>query len=325
MDVSTVSRALNDSPLVRDEVKAKIKRIAKRLNYVPNLAGFSLRTKMTKTISLVFPYLKFPGGEFYDEISRGIDKIIEENKFSIILSDLSAKPINYSSFYRIISEGRIDGAIVVGDIFSESDLKKINQLKIPILLINQKIDSKFKNIVNIFQNNAEGVKLVAEHLIKVHNRKNILFIGGGERYQTSQEREKGFLETAVKYNVNYKIIQGAYDVASSGYKIIEDLINKNEFNFDGIICGNDDIAFAVIKCLADKKLLSKNISVVGYDNIQASKFFIPSLTTIDPCAYEMGEKAGELIIKWILEKKMPSETRIEFLPKIVIRESCGCS
>lgn len=325
VDVSTVSRALNDSPLVRKELKEKIKKIARKLNYVPNLAGYSLRTKITRSVSLVFPFLKFPGGEFYEELIRGIDKSLEEYKFSIVLSEFSTQNIDNSSFIRIVKERRVDAGIVIGDIYSHEDLNELNKLNIPIILINQKIGTEFENIINIYSDNFKGAQLITEHLIKIHNCKNILFIGGGEKYQTNNERIKGFIETAEKYNINFQIHNGLFEFPMSAYNIIENFINEKRFDFDAIICASDSLAFSSLKCLYNHKILPDyKISVTGYDNTQNCRFYVPSLSSVDPQSYLMGSKAGELIINWILNKRKPETKRIEIEPKLIIRESCGC-
>jgi len=322
VDVSTVSRALHNSSLVRAELRAKIQQIAKKMNYVPNASAYSLKKKINKTIALVFPYLKFPGGEFYGEIIQGIDQPVDDYQFAITLADYGKQN---NTFARIVMENRVDGAIIVGDIFSNDDLAEIDSFSIPIVLINQRLTSKFKNIVDVFSNNINGAELLCEHLIVKHNRKKILFLSGGANYQTNQERIKGAKKISKKAGVDFNIAQANFAEMGSGYTTIKELITQNKFNYDAIMCGNDTIAIGAIKALKENRIkVPEQVSVTGFDNIKLSEFVDIPLTTIDPSAYEMGRMASEVLLKWIVDKEKPKEHKYEFEQKLIIRKSCGC-
>ncbi len=278
---------------------------------------------MNRSIALVLPYLKFPGGEFYQETIRGIDEYVEKYSFSILLANFSERN---SSFIRIVRENRVDGAIIIGDIFSNKELKKIDELSLPIVIVNQKVNFKFKHIVDVYSDNITGAKLLTQHLIKIHNRNKILFLGGGVKYQTNNERIRGFKNVVENSKVRYTILNGKFEEApKSGYMIIKNLIKEKRFNFDAIICSSDTLAVGAIKALIEDKIkVPEQVSVVGYDNIQITRFYPVSITSVDPSAFLMGQIAGELLLKWITEKELPQDIKVKVTPKLIIRESCGC-
>lgn len=313
---------MNNSPVVRIELKNKIREIAQKLDYVPNASAYSLRKRINRSIALVLPYLKFPGGEFYQEIIRGIDEYVEEYKFSIILANFSREN---NSFIRIVRENRVDGAIIIGDIFSTKELKEIDSLSLPVVIVNQKVNFRFKHIIDVYSNNIQGAMLLTEHLADTHKRKRMLFLGGGKKYQTNNDRIKGFKRIAEKYRIKYEIVEAKFEEAGSGYWIIKNFIKQRKFSFDAIIRGNDTLAMGVIKALMEDNVdVPQKVSVVGYDNIQLTQFYNIPITTVDPSAHLMGRKAGEVLLKWITEKKIPSERKIKVPSQLIIRESCGC-
>ncbi len=230
-----------------------------------------------------------------------------------------------NSFIRIVRENRVDGAIIIGDIFSTKELKEIDSLSLPVVIVNQKVGFRFKHIIDVYSNNMQGAMLLTEHLVHTHKRKKMLFLGGGKKYQTNNERIKGFKKIVEKYKIKYKIIEAKFEEIGSGYRIVKNLIKERKFDFDAIICGNDTIAIGVIKALIEEGVeVPQKVSVVGYDNIQLTQFYNIPITTVDPSAHLMGKKAGEILLKWITEKNVPIERKIKVSPQLVIRESCGC-
>ncbi|MBU1076640.1 MAG: LacI family transcriptional regulator [Spirochaetes bacterium] len=323
VNISTVSRALRDSHLVNRELKEKIKKIAGKLNYVPDARAKSLATNIKNTIALVVPYRQFTGGEVYNEMIRGIyEKVEEELRIAIILTSFER---DNHSFFRIIDENRLDGAIIIGDTYSDEDIKMISGILFPVILLHQKVDSPASNIVNIYSDNREGIRLMTEHLIKKRNRKNLLYVGGGERYKSNQERTAGFLKEVKREKIKYKVLNAAYERgAGSGYDLIQDLFQKGDFNYDGIVCSSDDLAIGIIRFLLEKdRGFYQKISITGYDNKANSSYIYPALTTVDHQPYQIGRASAEILLNWIYNKKKPVKKSYVFIPTLVIRESCG--
>ncbi len=321
VDVSTVSRALNDSPLISRNVKNKIKKIAKELNYVPNLLGYSLKKKQTKTISVVVPYLEFLGGEFYNEIVRGVYNVVQANGYTVIFT---AYRDSFDYFNRIVLERRIDGALFVGDIFRKRDLEIINSLGIPVVFINYKFNKK--NYISVYTENIKPIEELTLHLIKHHKRNKLLFIGGGEEYQTSKLRLKGFKNIVEKEKIGHKVVNASFEKSpESSYKVILELIREKKFDFNGIVCASDGIALGVIKALQENGIkIPEEVSITGYDNTQVGRYVSPPLTSVEPGAYEMGKRGTEILLDWVIRKHKPENTEFKVKSKVVIRESCGC-
>ncbi len=324
VDISTVSRALNNSERISKPVREKIHKIAKELNYVPNASAFSLKKKMNRAIAIVTPTIDFPGGDFYQEILRGIDKVICENSFTILLATYKSKK---RTFHRIVSERRIDGAIVIGDIFSEKDIKELDELGIPIIMVNQSAVIDAKNIVFVALNNSRLSYRITEHIIKVHNRQKLLYIGGGKEYLSSRERKKGFIRAVKEFRAEYKSIEGDFAYAlETGYEIIEDIYDKNRaFDYDAVVCASDNIALGVLNKLKELNIpVPDKVSVFGWDNIRITDFIIPSLSSVDPNAFNMGLFSAETLLNWINSKERPEQAKYNINGELIYRQSCGC-
>ena len=114
------------------------------------------------------------------------------------------------------------------------------------------------------------------------------------------------------------VIEGRYKY-EWGYEYIKSL---EEVNCSAICCANDLIAIGAIKALGERNLKVPNdISVVGFDDIQTSKLINPPLTTIRQPAYEMGEKASEMLINYLKDENKDSIGVITFKPQLIVRNS----
>lgn len=325
VDKSTVSRALNNSERISKKVREKIKKIAQDLNYYPNASAYSLRKKMNRSIAIVLPELQFPGGDFFQEIIRGVIHIIQEHNFTLVFSTYSKED---NSFFRIVQENRIDGAIVLGDVFTQKELNELDKIPLPTFIVNYKLDNSVKNLIDIYSDNEYGGKLVAQHLIEVHKRKNILFIGGGDAYQANRHRLKGlknFIDKC-KQDIHLEVINGDFATAYKwGEEIVTDLIKKNKFNFDAIFAASDALAIGALNVLVKNSVkVPEDVSLISYDNIEVDNFYPIAITSVDQNANLIGRKAAEALILKILKKESGLEQGVIIEPELVIRSSCGC-
>ena len=302
----------------------RIQKIAATLKYHPNAAAYSLRKKFNRSIALVLPEMNFAGGEFFQEIIRGIDEIVEKHNFIIVITKLYGKE---NLFHRIAKERRIDGAIVLGDVFKLNDLKEINAYAFPITIANYRLSKPLKNIIDIYSDNELGGKIAAEHLIVTHNRKNILFLGGSDRYQANSLRKKGFMRTAEQHNIKTRIIDGKFETGfKDGQEIIKSLLQNNEFNFDAIFAASDALGIGALKILQKNNIkIPEDVSLITYDNTQITNFYPITITSVEQNAYMVGYKSAELTLNRILNKEQKtSHASVKISPQLIIRESCGC-
>lgn len=283
-----------------------------------------MRKKFNRSIALVVPALNFAGGEFFQEIIRGIDAVVEKSNFTLVISKFYGQE---NSFQRITKENRIDGAIVFGDIFTWEELQAMNEYKIPITITNYRLEKPLKNIIDIYSDNEYGGKMVTEHLITKHNRKNILFLGGGDRYQANKLRKSGFIQIANQYNINNRIMDGKFETGfDDGEQILFELIKNREFSFDAIFAASDTLAMGALNILQRNNIrVPQDVSIISYDNTQITNFYPIPITSVEQKAYTLGYKSAEIILNQIVQKeKQFASTSIKITPELILRESCGC-
>lgn len=312
---TTVSRALNNSPLINEETKSKIKAIAEQLNYVPNYIAKSLVLDKSYTIGLFFSSIsRGTSSGFFFETVTGVNSAIEEN-YNLVVRGID----NYKDF-TAINKKRFDGIVLMSQ--SDNDnyfVYDIMQKGIPLVVLNRELEEE--SLVNIISDDKEGTFKAVEHLIK-NGHKDIAIIEGKKEFKSTQNRKNGFMEALIHYNIPVHreyIIKGNFDM-KSGYSAMNELINLDKVP-TAVFCSNDDMAIGAIKAAFDNGLsVPKDISIVGFDDIAVSEYSTPSLTTVKRPIEDISIMGGKKIIDIINGESNKGE-KIFLKTKLVIRDS----
>ncbi|CEN86780.1 LacI family DNA-binding transcriptional regulator [Paraclostridium sordellii] len=313
---TTVSKVLNNKDQkISEATRQKILDIIKETNYVPNKMAQSLVTKKTKTIGLIIPDIRNP---FFTDIARGAeDKAVNEG-YNIILCNTDESLYKEELAFNTLSEKMVDGIIFAPS--SKTEISSTyNISNKPIVLVDKEIDIKnLRGVVSL--DNEEGTYLEIKHLVGM-NHKKILYLSGPLKTQIAKDRLKGYKKALEEAKINYNeklVIQGEYSL-DWAYKTIQSL---NDINFTAICAANDLIAIGAIKALKEKDIkIPKDISVVGFDDIQTSSIIEPQLTTIKQNSYNMGYESANILINSLENKTINNIDKIIFKPELVIRSS----
>lgn len=314
---TTVSKVINNKDdSISKSTKDKIIQIMKEQNYTPNKLAQSLVTKKTKTIGLLIPDIRNP---FFTDVSRGAEDFAMEKGYNIIFCNTDEDYEKEVQCVSMLCEKMVDGIILAPSSNKSYEKDIYSSLKIPIVLVDKNIDMEnFKGIVKV--DNKNGTYEATKYLIN-QGHKEILYLSGPLKNDIAKERLNGYIRALEKNDIMLKeenIIEGKYKYKWS-YEYIKSL---DEINFTAICCANDLIAIGAIQALKDRNIkVPKDISVVGFDDIETAQLTNPSLTTVRQPAYEMGKKSSEMLINILNNKSMNTEKVITFKPQLIVRNS----
>lgn len=314
---TTVSRALNDSPLINTETKEKIKQLAQELGYTPNFSAKSLVMDRSYNIGLFFSTLQTgtSAGFFYETV-RGVNSVVREGY------NLVVRGIDDYDHYRAIHRKSFDGVIVMSQSpKDEPFLAHLGTSGIPHIVLNRKVEGL--NGVNILSDDAQGSYKAVEHMI-LQGHRRIAIIEGPEIFQSTFERRAGYLKALEAYGIpldsRYQI-QGNYDL-KSGYATMRKLLKLNP-RPTAVFCMNDDMAVGAIKAVVESRLeVPKDISVAGFDDSMFSAFLSPALTTVKRPIEEISRIGASMLLDCIAQKRLVKDT-IYLHTELVVRESVG--
>jgi LacI family transcriptional regulator len=322
VSVSTVSKALNDSPEISDLTKVKIKEYAKLKNYKPNVIGLNLKNRKTKTIGVIIPNIL---NSFFAKVFSGIEKVADEKGYNVIMCISNESSEKEAHTLEMLSNGTIDGFIV-----SVSEEAQKHQAYehfsaiiydgTPIVMFDRIADGVDcdKVIVDDFDSALDST----QHLINL-GCKNIALLSSIDNLSVGKLRAEGYLKALKNNNiaVNKDIILRT-DSEEDLNERIEAILNNKEI--DGIFALDESDSVAALKIgLKIGYNIPEELSIIGFaDGILASRRLSPSLTTVSQHGIEIGEVAAKLLIDRLESKEedIPYQT-VVIKTKLKERES----
>ncbi len=308
---STVSRALNDNPRISTETKKQIQELARSMGYVPSQAARNLVTQRSATIGVaVADYLD----PFYVSLLGSIEDVALANNYDLFVSSFYRDRQREKKLFDTFSEKRLAGIIVAGSLIDEEYLHQSNHL-IPVVLVNC-LSYPF----SVSANKLSGAKMAMEYLIGLGHRR-IAYISQGVSLGSEFLRLKGYHLALREHNIPIDeslIVPGDGGVIG-GIKAVSRLLDSAE-KPSAIFCFNDMTAIGVMNALHKRSYqVPRDCSVVGFDGLDITAYFHPSLTTIRQPIYQLGHKAAEMLLNLI---QGDSEVGSEILePELIERTS----
>jgi len=311
----TVSRALQNSPLVNPQTAEKIRKIADEAGYRASAVARGLVTRRTRTIGLVVTTVADP---FASEVVCGVEQTANDHGYSVFLADSNADPVREKKVVQSLAERRVDGIIVTSSRVGALYLPLLKEMLVPIVLVNDQYPGAFVHSVMIA--NFDGMRAAAEHLIGLGHRR-IAYLGDQFGYQSDVERLAGY--------------QAAMDAA--GIAPMPELVVRGEGNADAamdamekllaidppptaVCCYNDMSALGAMRTIRAHGLrVPEDISVAGFDDLFFAPYMQPPLTTVRQPMRRMGKLAMESL--FTLMSGAESVEQIKVDTELVVRES----
>lgn len=317
VSVSTVSRVINGSTLVGKKTKVKVQKIIDEMNYIPNEMARGLIKRTSRTAALIIPDISNP---FFTELIHGVEDVLNAQGYSMILCNSNFDHKKEKAYIMEMAERRVNGLIIISVFMQDSDLiNRLNKTAMRIVAIQTNIEG----IDRVNTNDYKGMTEAIEHLIGLGHRK-IAYLCMDTRVETRLNAYKDALKRhdipfEKDYIVEYDFGKGLK--TNLGYSMTKKLLELPEPP-TAIQALNDHIAFGAYMAVLEKGLeIPKDISIVGFDNVNMAKLLNPALTTVSQPIYELGEAGGELLIKSIINGPDHIQKEIVLPTQLIIRKS----
>ena len=320
--VSTVSRVINDHPDVKDETREKILKIIKESNYIPNNSARILKKNNTNNIGVLVKGLFNP---FFAEMINIIGNRINEAGYTMILQQNDyATEDDVDNLIAFVKEKRLQGIICLGGNFLNINDESFQFLDIPVVLtsvntLSKESKSKFSSIGI---DNVLAAKASIQYLIDKGHRNIGILLGEKNDVGISGLRLEGYKKALEENNIPYSeenVFIGDYDY-SGAYRVTKEIIN-NRKDITAIFSISDIMAVGAAKSVIDQGLqVGEDISIMGFDGMDISKYYNPGITTVKQPKKNMANNSIDLLLALLAKKE--DHKHIIFETKIIERESC---
>ncbi|WP_171654828.1 LacI family DNA-binding transcriptional regulator [Paenibacillus foliorum] len=324
VSINTVSLALKDSGRINEDTKLKVQEVAKALNYIPNSIARSLVQKKTYVIGFILPSITNP---IQIETAQNIESKLLANGYNMMLMTSDHDKNYETKALDILLSRQVDGIFLFPtDIQdqrkNQEKIKSIRDANYPIILLSG------GNFIlpsdSVYMNQYLGAYKATEHLINMGN-KDIALIYGGTR---NTEKHRGYIAALKESNLEYNPNQVATVQNSSyeqGYRAASQIIKNGSVT--GILASGDYLALGALRWCREQGLrVPEDVAIIGFDDLEASRFAEIPLTTITYKVEELTTQATDLLFSLISNQEKLTwiePRRFEIEPTLVIRESCG--
>jgi LacI family transcriptional regulator len=322
---STVSRCLNDSPMISEKTKRKVLKIAQEHGFQFNAHARSLSANKTNTIGVILPKSLFGQGleVYFSSWQNEIIESLERMQMDVIISFFENRFTKQNNIERFIAAKKVDGLIIMEPSLDDKAIATLEKTEVPFIFCKYLPPIyKTKDVDFVCVDQYKGGYIAGDHLIKLGHR-NIMCISANISGGEFQQRTDGFKEAFKDHNLQYddKLYYGD-TTFHSGYRVIKDNIEILN-DVTAIFAQNDLMAQGAILALKELDIKVPNeIAVVGFDDIELCTFYKPYLSTI----HQPTKEIATLTCKRLIEKLNSTSTmkqKLEISPTLVIRESCG--
>lgn len=319
ISASTVSRALNDHPDISAKTKKLVKKVAKELNYRPNLIAQSLKSNRTTTIGVIVPEIKH---DFFSSAISGIEQVAYNSGYTIILCQSNESFEREVVNTNLLMHHRVAGLIVS----ISQNTKQGNHFKdlldkgIPLVFFDRACEDvdTYKVIIDDKKSAFNAVS----HLIS-KGYKRIAHFAGPTGLDICKKRMKGYIEALEQNGLKFdpELIKYGGLHEQNGYESMNQLLEKKIIP-DAIFAVNDPVAIGAFQKIKEEGLkIPDDVAIVGFSNNKITSLVDPQLTTVNQPSFEMGKKAAEILINIIENKNLVDSKEIILNAELIVRGS----
>lgn len=313
----TVSRVINQSPLVRADTREKVETLMREVGYVPDPMARGLAFRRSFLIGMIYDN---PTAQYIVDIQYGALDALRDSGFELIVHPCDSRSPGYiDGVRRFVQLQKLHGVMLVPRVSEDQALADmLDELGCRYARIAAvALDSPERMVVT---HDRDGGAEVADYLQTLGHRE-LAMITGPATYRSAMERSEGFIGALRRRGIEIppeRLAEGGYTF-ESGVAAAERLLALSAPP-TAIFCGNDEMAAGVYRVAVRAGVrIPQQLSVVGYDDSPLATRLWPPLTTVRRDTRDTGRMAAALL----LQNSTASGVRLSVRPHLVVRDSCG--
>jgi LacI family transcriptional regulator len=314
---ATVSMVINNKPNISEATRKKVLKIAKELNYYPNVIARGLATSRSNAIGVIVPNL---ASSFVVRVLQGIKSTNRDLDYTVLLFDtIGQKESEVQLFQRLARERRIDGVILISSTVTDEEITIFSQESVPSIVVARKSTA----IDCVYVNNEQGARDATDYLAgKGHSA--IACVTSAKLGLPMEERLAGYKASLAAHGMPFRqelLITVDDDSMTDGISAFEKIMAIQPVPTAVFVPAGDMAAIGIIKEAKKRgRRVPQDLAIVGYDDLPAAEVIEPTLTTVRQPKLEMGDYAINMIVDKI-EGRESGVKEKELPTKFIVRES----
>ena len=331
VSISTVSRSLNDSPLVAEDTKRRVKAIAESQGFEFNAGARGMVTQQVGTIAVILPddFDSFHTQLYHSSLHNDLRRVLERAGIDLIVGFARNRFDGSDSIVRMVRRKKVDGLIVMCPSLERKTENFLKEMGTPYVYSHYPPEPGRTDVDWVYVDHERGGMLAGEHFYRC-GRRAIAVVGDPDRAIEFRQRYDG-VQKALRLagsDADITILRGGISL-EEGYRLIEENLDLVKAT-DSIFGLNDLVAIGAIQALnAAGVRVPEDLAVVGYDDTPLAPNVHPSLTTVRQPSEDVAFMTCERLIEMIEDRaqgKIHKPKHISLQPQFVVRASsraCG--
>ncbi len=296
VSISTVSRVINSSKPVSDDIKKRVYDVIEELGYTPNPVARSLVMKRQQIIGVIVPDVS---KSVIGELISAIEDIAKTYEYDIVLCNTYGDVANEIRYFELLKAKQVGGIIFVTNEINDTNTQQLIDAEVPIVLFDR--DGSNYEVSSVLVDQYKSTYETIDYLYRAGHRDIMLIRAGNDEQHFAHEQLKAYKQALSDHGLKYRadrVIDSNFDLGFV-YQQIKQLIAEDNLP-EAMFVSSDDMAISAINAMYDAGLsVPKNCSVIGLYNSNISRFYRPQLTTVSYPIYDMGAMAVRMLIKAI--------------------------
>lgn len=298
------------------DVRAKVERAIRELDYVPSAVARSLKAKSTATIGLLVPNATNP---YFAELARGVEDGCAKNGYCVFFCNSDDDPAKQRNYLRVLQEKRIDGLVIASAGEDSVLVQSLAGAREPLVIVDRNIEDVSADLVQI--DHEKDAYRATRHLLQL-GHSQIGCITGPVATAVSRHAPARFYprDGLTRYRNRAERHCSKRFSATGGYAAASQL-------FDGmkptaIFACNDMMGIGALRAAAERRInVPTDCSIIGFDDVELSRYTYPALSTVGQSVRALSEMAAQTLIERITGKLTDTTRRRVVPPRLVRRES----
>ncbi len=318
VSTATVSRVLSGKQHVRPEVQEKVLEVIKKMNYSPNRAARSLRSKKSSSIGLIVADIQNP---FFASLCRAVEDVAQDNNFSVILCNTDENPEKERSYLELMQNENAAGIILAPTSRLADHFPQQLADVCPMVIIDRKITGAVVDSVVI--DNVTAAQQLTSHMLQ-HGYQRIAGLFGVHSV-TGRDRRRGFNMAFADAGIvpEEELIIDLPAREADGHAAVSRFLERSDPP-DAILTSSGLLAGGAFRAIRDKEIaVPEQLGFATFDESPWTAMTRPAITVIEQPTYAIGQTAGEMLFKRILDPNRPTR-QVVLSSRLLVRHSCGC-
>lgn len=318
---TTVSFVLNDAVDMRisEKTRRRVLSVARKLNYHRDSTGRRLATGKTHILGLVISQSpdRVAADAFLPLVMHGLHQVAKKQDYHLLF--YPREPDKDELYTHLIHERHVDGIILSGPRTNDTQLLKLVREGVPIILLGQLPDT---GIPFVDVDNVDGARMAVDHLLELGHVRIGMITNAPTTYTASRDRLAGYKAALKAHHIAYDkaLVHIGDRTEASGEAAMNRLLEVKP-SPTAVFVASDVVALGTLRAIKAHGLrIPSDLSLVGFDDIPASSYVEPPLTTVRLPAYELGWNAGERLIQLINGESL-REPELLLKTELIIRNS----